>query len=82
MDDYVHEWNYKSAAVVAAVQKACPGKFPGFMAPSFVLLDFITPNGWTADGLYQLGYDRNNLTKILSFHKWVILKGFRMGSLG
>ena len=40
--DYVEEWNSKSAIVKSAVQKACPGSFPEFMAPSFALLDFMT----------------------------------------
>lgn len=68
MLDYVHEWNHKSAAVTAAVQNACPGPFAGFMAPSFVLLNFIE-NQWSAEELFNLGYDPHNLTKELSFHK-------------
>lgn len=42
--DYVKEWNLKSGAIQDAVQRACPGAFPGFMAPTFVLLDFF-PKG-------------------------------------
>lgn len=71
MLDYVHEWNHKSSVIKEAVQKACPGSFPGFMAPSFILMDFIKGNGWSAEGLYSLGYDEKNLTKELSFHKLV-----------
>ena len=67
--DYAQEWNRKSAVVQAAVQKGCPGPFPGFLAPSFVLLDFVDTNGWTAEELYNLGYDPRNLTRELSFHK-------------
>ncbi|KAJ5098927.1 hypothetical protein N7532_005928 [Penicillium argentinense] len=69
MLDYAQEWNHKSSIVKAAVQNACPGPFPGFMAPSFVLLTFVDTKGWTAEGLYHLGYDQKNLTKELSFHK-------------
>lgn len=67
--DYVEEWNSKSVIVKSAVQKACPGPFPGFMAPSFVLLDFIDDTTWTAEDLYNLGYDKDDLTKELCFHK-------------
>ncbi|KAJ5383068.1 hypothetical protein N7517_000979 [Penicillium concentricum] len=70
--DYAEEWNSKSAIVKSAVQKACPGSFPGFMAPSLVLLDFITGTSWTAEELYSLGYDEHNLTKELCFHKYDI----------
>ncbi|KAJ5995408.1 hypothetical protein N7481_002385 [Penicillium waksmanii] len=69
--DYVHEWNYKSSVVKSAVQKACPGPFPGFMAPSFVLLDSVETNGWTVQELYNLGYDDKNLTKEFSFHNYM-----------
>jgi hypothetical protein len=65
--DYVNEWNQKSAFVKAAVQKACPGPFPGFMAPSFVFVDGMTT--WTAEELYSLDYDPHDLTKEISFHK-------------
>lgn len=68
LQSYVNEWNYKTAAIKAAYKKACPGAFPGFMAPSFVILDIIKSN-WTAEALFQLGYDPKNLTKDLSFHK-------------
>lgn len=68
--DYVHEWNHKTAVIKSAVEKACPGPFPGFMAPSFALLDFI-PDGWTAEDLFGSGYDPKNLTRELSFHKYV-----------
>lgn len=68
MLDYVHEWNNKSAAIEAAVQRSCPGLFPGFMAPSFVLLSFID-NTWSAEELFRLGYDPKDLTRELSFHK-------------
>jgi hypothetical protein len=67
--DYVDEWNMKSEIVKKAVQKACPGFFPGFMAPSFVLIDKIVTTTWTAEELFKLGYDNKNLTKELSFHK-------------
>lgn len=71
MLDYVLEWNHKSAIVKTAVEEACPGSFPGFMAPSLVLLDSINTNGWTAQKIFDLGYDEKNLTKELSFHKCV-----------
>lgn len=38
MADYIHDWNAKSDSVKGTVQKAC-ADFPGFMAPSFILLD-------------------------------------------
>ncbi|KAJ5086472.1 hypothetical protein NUU61_007779 [Penicillium alfredii] len=70
--DYSCEWNRKAAVVKAAVQKACPGPFPGFMAPSFVLLDLaLSKTTWTAEGLFHLGYDEKNLTKELSFHNYM-----------
>ncbi|KGO60703.1 Glycoside hydrolase, superfamily [Penicillium expansum] len=69
--DYVEEWNSKSVIVKSAVQKACPGPFPGFMAPSFVLLDFIDDTTWTAEDLYNLGYDKDDLTKELCFHNYM-----------
>ncbi|CAI7610721.1 unnamed protein product [Penicillium glandicola] len=69
--DYSEEWNTKSAIVKSAVQKACPGSFPGFMAPSLVLLDFIANTTWTAEDLYNLGYDEHNLTKELCFHNYM-----------
>jgi hypothetical protein len=65
--DYVNEWNEKSAIVKSAVQKACPGHFPGFMAPSFVFVDGMTT--WTAEELYNLNYDPYGLTRMISFHK-------------
>lgn len=68
MLDYVHEWNNKTAAIKTAVQQACPGPFEGFMAPTFVLLDFI-PDSWSAEEIYRLGYDPKDLTKELGFHK-------------
>ncbi|KAJ5630806.1 uncharacterized protein N7484_010906 [Penicillium longicatenatum] len=67
--DYVNEWNKKSAFVKAAVQKACPGPFPGFMAPSFVFVDGMTT--WTAEELYNLDYDPHDLTKEISFHNYM-----------
>lgn len=66
--DYVEEWNKKSMVIKSAVQKACPGPFPGFMAPSFVSLDFLDTE-WSAEALYNLNYDPHNLTKVISFHK-------------
>lgn len=69
--DYVHEWNHKSGLVKDAVQKACPGLFNGFMAPTFILLDFLHPT-WTAEELYPLGYDPQNLTTELGFHKYAL----------
>ncbi|KAJ5951122.1 uncharacterized protein N7479_009535 [Penicillium vulpinum] len=69
--DYAEEWNTKSAIIKSAVQKACPGSFPGFMAPSFVLLDFIVKTSWTAEELYNLGYDKDNLTKEMCFHNYM-----------
>lgn len=70
IQSYVDEWNYKTTAIKTAVEKACPGFFPGFMSPSFVILDLVK-NNWTAEELFKLGYDPKNLTKDLSFHKWV-----------
>lgn len=67
--DYVQEWNRKTTFIQAAVHKACPGPFSGFMAPSFVLMDGTGSNGWTAEELYTLGYDPRSLTRELSFHK-------------
>ncbi|CAG8948131.1 unnamed protein product [Penicillium salamii] len=69
--DYANEWNLKSEIVKTAVDKACPGLFPGFMAPSLVLLDNIVNTTWTGEELYSLGYDENNLTRELCFHKFV-----------
>ncbi|KAJ5653850.1 hypothetical protein N7490_000853 [Penicillium lividum] len=69
--DYTQEWNRKSAFVHVAVKKACPGLSPGFMAPSFVLLDDTDSSGWTAEELYNLGYDPNDLTRELSFHNYM-----------
>ncbi|KAJ6131215.1 hypothetical protein N7523_001675 [Penicillium sp. IBT 18751x] len=69
--DYVEEWNQKSTFIKAAVQKACPGRFPGFMAPSFVLLSETDSSGWTAEELYNLGYDPHSLTRELSFHNYM-----------
>lgn len=68
MQDYVYEWNNKSAAIETAVQRDCPGPFTGFLAPSFVLLNFIQ-NTWSAEEIYRLGYDPNNLTREVGFHK-------------
>ncbi|KAJ5802526.1 uncharacterized protein N7503_004976 [Penicillium pulvis] len=67
--DYVNEWNEKSVFVKAATQKACPGLFPGFMAPSFVFIDGMTT--WTAEELYNLDYDPHDLTKEISFHNYM-----------
>lgn len=68
MLDYVHEWNKKSAAVKDAVQKSCPGSFPGFMAPSFAPPELVE-TGWAVEDVFKLGYDPHNLTRELSFHK-------------
>ncbi|KAJ5370389.1 uncharacterized protein N7496_006481 [Penicillium cataractarum] len=70
LQSYSNEWNYKTAAIKTAYEKACPGAFPGFMAPSFVFSD-IVKNNWTAEELFQLGYDSKNLTKDLSFHNYM-----------
>ncbi|GLI73358.1 hypothetical protein PoHVEF18_001575 [Penicillium ochrochloron] len=70
LQSYVNEWNYKTAAIKAAVEKACPGASLGFMSPSFVILDIIKSN-WTAEALFKLGYDPKNLTKDLSFHNYM-----------
>lgn len=70
--DYANEWNSKADIVKAAAEKACPGSFPGFMAPSLVLLDLIVNTTWTAEELYTLGYDKHNLTRELCFHKYVL----------
>ncbi|KAJ5131926.1 hypothetical protein N7448_006084 [Penicillium atrosanguineum] len=69
--DYVQEWNRKTSLVQAAVQKACPGLIPGFMAPSFILMDETDSSGWTAEELYKLGYDPKFLTRELSFHNYM-----------
>ncbi|KAJ5186261.1 hypothetical protein N7449_011025 [Penicillium cf. viridicatum] len=55
----------------SATEKACHGSFPGFMAPSFVLLDFIDSMTWTAEDLPNLGYDKDDLTKELCFHNYM-----------
>ncbi|CAG8408380.1 unnamed protein product [Penicillium salamii] len=68
--DYANEWNAKSETVKAAVDKAYSGRFPGFMAPSLVLLDFIVNTTWTGEDLYRLGYDQYNLTCELCFLLW------------
>lgn len=68
LQSYVDEWNYKTAAIEAAVEKGCPGTVLGFMSPSFVILDIIK-SSWNAEALFQLGYDPKNLTKDLSYHK-------------
>ncbi|KAJ5939579.1 hypothetical protein N7466_002713 [Penicillium verhagenii] len=67
--DYVHEWNRKSAVIRSTVEKACPGHFPGFMAPSFVFVEGMTT--WTAEELYNLDYDPHNLTRLISFHNYM-----------
>ncbi|KAJ6143039.1 hypothetical protein N7471_002492 [Penicillium samsonianum] len=64
--DYVEEWNSKSAIFKSSVQS-----FPGLMAPSFVLLDFIDETPWTTEEVYNLGYDKYNLTKELCFHYYM-----------
>jgi hypothetical protein len=69
--DYADEWTFQSAIVRAAVRKACPEPFPGLMAPSLVLLDFSSNTTWAAEYLYNLGYDKHNLTRELCFHKLV-----------
>lgn len=68
MQDYSYEWNNKSAAIKAAVERACPGPFAGFLAPSFLLLDFIK-NTWSAEEIFRFGYDPDNLTRERGFHK-------------
>ncbi|KAJ5770386.1 uncharacterized protein N7511_002437 [Penicillium nucicola] len=70
MPEYVDEWNSKSTAIKAAVQKACPGSFPGFMAPSFLVFSLFE-NGWSAEEVFNLGFDPYSLTKELSFHSYM-----------
>lgn len=36
---YADEWNYKSEKTKAVFEEACPGAFPGFFAPSFVIIN-------------------------------------------
>ncbi|CAG7999045.1 unnamed protein product [Penicillium salamii] len=55
--DYANEWNAKSETVKAVVDKACFGRFSGFMALSLVFFDFIVNTAWTGEDLYRLGYD-------------------------
>lgn len=70
LDDYLHEWNYKSQAIEAAYHKFCDGSFPGFMAPSFLKVLFYTPNTtWSMEELFARGYDPKNLTGEISTHK-------------
>ncbi|KAJ5952165.1 uncharacterized protein N7479_010578 [Penicillium vulpinum] len=74
IQDYVQEWKRKSDVVLAGVQKACPGPFPGFMAPSFLYFAsglFNQQFPWKAEDLYKLGYDPKNLTKEISFHTYM-----------
>ncbi|KAF3384630.1 Beta-glucuronidase [Penicillium rolfsii] len=70
LQSYVDEWNYKTTAIKATVEKACPGPFPGFMSPSFVILDIIKST-WNAEAVFQLGFDPKNLTKDLSYHNYM-----------
>ena len=56
---YVNGWNYKTEAIQAAVEKVCLGAVLGFMSPSFLILDIIKSN-WSAEALFQLGYDPKN----------------------
>lgn len=80
LDDYVYEWNAKSAALEKAVQDACPGPFPGFMSPTFIKLSpevmatsshsyELIPTNWSLVDLFAHGYDKKNLTKEISVHK-------------
>lgn len=65
--DYVYEWDNKSAAMKDAVQKACPGPFPGFFAPAFVMVDFLK-NSWSA--AFQPWLRSSQLDQAaFSFHK-------------
>lgn len=68
LSSYANEWNYKSEAIKAAFEEACPGAFPGFMAPSFVIMSLVK-NNWTVEELFELGFDTKNLTKEISLHK-------------
>lgn len=70
--DYVDEWNRKSAAVKDAVEKACPDIDLGFMAPTFIFLPGIVDPAYNAEDIYNLGYDPKNLTRELCFHKYVL----------
>ncbi|KAJ5517111.1 hypothetical protein N7527_008671 [Penicillium freii] len=65
--DYVEEWNSKLTIFKSAIQKAYPSSFPGFMAPSLVLLDFIDDTTWTAEDLYNLGYDKDGCDESAGF---------------
>lgn len=80
LQDYIHEWNHKTAAIKTAVQKACPERFSGFMAPSFIALSpevletsshsgDVIPSKWTVEELFASGYDDRNLTRNISIHK-------------
>ncbi|OQE04651.1 hypothetical protein PENVUL_c031G10233 [Penicillium vulpinum] len=62
MQDYVNEWNTKTASVRDAVHKACGGSFPGLMAPSFILLD-----GLDIDPLMDLFPDEITKGPMLDF---------------
>lgn len=70
--DYVDEWNRKSAAVKDAVEQACPDIDLGFMAPTFIFLPGIVDPAYNAEDIYNLGYDPKNLTRELCFHKYAL----------
>ena len=73
VDDYIREWNHKTTALQEAYAKACPGSFPGFMAPSFILPYFADDEilDWKIEEMYKNGYDRDNLTREISVHQLV-----------
>ncbi|RMJ23721.1 hypothetical protein PHISP_05401 [Aspergillus sp. HF37] len=67
--DYVAEWNHKSVAVKAAVERACPDLDLGFIAPTFIVYpDYLDP-AYTAEEIYSLGYDAKKLAREVGFHK-------------
>lgn len=73
VDDYVQEWNSKTTALRDAYEKNCPGSFPGFMAPSFILPYFNSDGilNWSMEEMYKNGYDKENLTREISAHQFV-----------
>lgn len=74
VDDYIREWNHKTTALQEAYDKACPGSFPGFMAPSFILPYFDNDDitNWEIEEIFNRGYDRRNLTREISAHQYAL----------
>lgn len=72
MQDYVHEWNDKTAALRQAYEENCPGSSEfGLMAPSFILPYFHSDdiNHWSMEEMYSNGYDPETLTREISAHQ-------------